>query len=73
MSNFCSVSGCNKKSLIRGLCKEHYRKWLVTCSVDGCGNVTVARHLCNKHYRQWLRIWRDRFVDPIRGGGISEA
>lgn len=66
----CSVEGCDRPHLARGLCRKHYQRWKKhgttelaqvapggrLCSVEGCEIVGVLREeLCQKHYRRLKR------------------
>lgn len=53
----CASEGCNKGSLIRGLCKYHYEKLRRVecgkqCSNHGCARPVMARGLCNACYQR---------------------
>ena len=63
----CSVDGCGKKHLARGLCSAHYnrvrkgipvdkpmRPWKIDgpCSVDGCERDAKAKGFCSLHYER---------------------
>jgi hypothetical protein len=66
LSKTCSVSGCESKTLTRGLCNKHYlRLWRrrktdlapksnvkKICSVDECGRKHYGRGYCTKHYKR---------------------
>ena len=64
----CSVEGCEKIAVARGMCDMHYRRWrkngdpsvgarreVKPCSVEGCPNASEARTLCHGHYLALLR------------------
>lgn len=64
----CSVPGCDRPHVARGLCKPHYRKaraeglpdaepvrYSPVCSIDGCGMPEDKRGMCGKHYRRMQR------------------
>ena len=68
MSNkICSVEGCDKKKHARGLCQNHYRKFMrwgdpthnenkpLFCSVSGCTRKARTFGLCGMHYYR-LRV-----------------
>lgn len=73
-SILCSVSGCVKKSLAKGLCKSHYERNrkhgdplggffpLQTCKIDGCNGKHASNGLCGKHYMR-LRRYGDPLVE----------
>lgn len=62
----CSVDGCEKTTVGRGLCDKHYRRMraygdpLITsrnppgmfdkCIIEGCPDRPISKGLCNKHY-----------------------
>jgi hypothetical protein len=82
----CSVPGCDRTHVARGLCKPHYRearanglplaepvRYAPICSVDGCGNQQEKRGYCDKHYR---RIQRKGTIETVRqppGGLVRMA
>lgn len=62
----CSLDGCGKPHLAKGLCRMHYYRLRNTgstdarppaprehCSVEGCPSVVKSRSFCNRHYQQW--------------------
>lgn len=66
----CSVDGCGKPTVGRGLCRMHYSRWYTTgvigpaesiarkrkkCVMRGCEYMTTARGLCRTHYSRLLR------------------
>lgn len=66
----CTIEGCNKKAVARGLCSMHYTRELrerkknpnaldpitgVPCKVEGCPGKVIARGLCARHYYQERR------------------
>lgn len=54
----CSIDGCGRPYMARGLCNAHYgkahRAGLTgkTCSTDGCSGWVKALGLCNAHYHK---------------------
>jgi hypothetical protein len=60
----CSVEGCGREVLARGLCGPHYqqankppatkRPRPVHCSIEGCGGKFYCRGYCHLHYYRWL-------------------
>lgn len=60
----CTVNGCNKPHVAKGLCNKHYiqvqkhgsivEKPILQgdkrCSVASCNNMCVAKNMCEKHY-----------------------
>lgn len=71
----CSVDGCQKNWLARGMCSTHYAAYrracggvlppLPTsrCAVDGCTNKHHAHGYCSNHYAR-LRRWGDPLGEP---------
>ena len=62
----CSVVGCDKKVIARGLCKRHYQgkrsagklPGQKICSEVGCERGVIARGLCSRHYQRLLKAGR---------------
>lgn len=54
----CSVEGCEKRHMARGLCNSHYQRAHQSgltgarCSVDECGGWVKGLGLCSRHYQQ---------------------
>jgi hypothetical protein len=55
----CSVEGCGKKCLAKGLCQYHYNRDLKAktalikhCLVEGCDREYLANGYCTRHYHQ---------------------
>lgn len=70
MRKTCTVDGCSKKSVARGLCPMHYQRWRTgremtgppgwtfnstTCKTTGCDNRPRSHDLCDAHYRRFRR------------------
>lgn len=64
--NVCSIQGCSKPHVAKGLCSMHYVRVLRTgstdrikriaapvCSVTDCTKKSVGKDLCQLHYRRW--------------------
>lgn len=67
----CSIDGCDRPNLARGLCPAHYDRWRrgsdltppianhspnrLPCSVPGCTALTHGRGWCLDHYTNWRR------------------
>lgn len=64
----CSVEGCGRECLARGLCASHYRKarnaarGAEPCTVEGCGRPAYVTSLCRGHY---ARKGRQQRVEGI--------
>ncbi len=71
----CSVAGCNRPTIARGLCTKHYQRWqrhgdpLKTrayegahCKIEGCAKPAKALGLCRAHY------WRFKTHGDALGG-----
>lgn len=67
-SNVCSIEGCDKSRVARGLCPMHWTRWRThgdpsvgaqpvrgVCSIDGCENPHKARGWCRVHYSRWQK------------------
>ncbi|MES2939923.1 MAG: HNH endonuclease [Pseudomonadota bacterium] len=80
MSNphLCSVDGCDKLRVARGLCTKHYQRQIKTgelsllprreagCAAAGCGERARKNGMCVRHWRQWMRE-PDTLVGTDRG------
>lgn len=76
----CSVDGCGKRIVGRGMCRRHYVSWwrlnggsLQTrnpeiCTVEGCGKPAEKRTWCSMHYRRWRVNGDVNIVKPNAGG-----
>lgn len=81
MERICKIEGCGKTikgHSARGLCKNHYRKFLLygeaeafdrrkmrtrkTCKIDGCERLCNSHGLCRPHY---LRL--KKYGNPLKG------
>lgn len=52
----CTIDGCDRPHLAKGLCAVHYaRAYRNVCLVDDCGKKVRAKGRCDTHYRQWRR------------------
>lgn len=84
----CSVSGCEKPYLARGLCTRHYalarrtgtlpdiprpKRPKTICTIPDCGREHAARGLCDNHYRLWQKNG-DPLINlaPTRGLPLEE-
>ena len=61
----CSVEGCGKVAVARGLCATHYKqmrrngsisskKRYIQCKIEGCGGKHYSRGFCMHHYNQFI-------------------
>jgi len=63
----CSVDGCDRPHMARGLCSTHYsRQWRTgnagtkrprrvhRCGKPHCGQRHYRQGMCQTHYRQWI-------------------
>lgn len=60
----CTMPGCEKPQLGRGVCSAHYyhltrQTETRPCSVDGCGQPVRTKGLCHAHYTQAQRTGGD--------------
>lgn len=66
--SICSVRGCYKDVVKRGMCNMHYVRWYRTgstskrrktgrdkCYINDCGSDSTAFGLCNKHYSRFRK------------------
>lgn len=64
----CTIDDCDKPTLSRGMCSQHYGRWRRHrdprtflpvrhdgCSVDDCSNEHKNSGYCAKHYSRWRR------------------
>lgn len=67
----CTIDDCDKPTLSRGMCSQHYGRWRRHrdprtflpvrhdgCSVEDCSNEHKNSGYCAKHYSRWRR-WGD--------------
>jgi HNH endonuclease len=85
----CTVEGCGRALLCKGLCGTHYsrlqrtgeigeaaliKNWnLGPCSVDGCERPAAKKQMCEMHY---LRVWNGNDVggnEPLRSPKHSKV
>jgi hypothetical protein len=67
MPTRCSIDGCSRPAVARGLCTKHWRRWkthgdprttlldrdhAAGCAVAGCERPYYARGLCKRHYER---------------------
>lgn len=69
-AKLCSVDGCGRKFLAKGMCQLHYSRHRKQhgpkCSVEVCDNRAASRGLCVGHYK---RLRNGTKLDtPIRRG-----
>ncbi len=72
----CTVEGCDRKHLAKGLCSLHYgREWLSKnplCPIEGCTNRISKNGLCPKHNWRMKRyganviMRRENGTGPVR-------
>lgn len=71
IKKLCSLDGCSKKSIAKGLCSMHYSRLSRTgsvgtvessrerqesqCIVEGCSLESHSKSLCHNHYREKRR------------------
>ena len=63
VDTLCTVAGCDRPLMCRGVCNAHYReqrrrgtfarKREPLCSVEGCERPHKGRGLCNMHYQRF--------------------
>lgn len=68
--NICSVDGCEKQHLARGMCNGHYLKWRKDnikpksiCKVNECNGTLEGHGYCKKHNRRFKK-----HGNPLAGG-----
>jgi hypothetical protein len=85
--NTCSIDGCGKPVVAKGMCSMHYARerrngsphvvqrdrTVRQCSVAGCTTLARAIGLCNMHYQRHLRGASNVDVaEPVIGGSLLE-
>jgi hypothetical protein len=53
----CTVDDCGMPARVKGMCRPHYRKYLIgdkTCTVADCSKPVHTRQLCRRHYQRFL-------------------
>jgi hypothetical protein len=88
MRSACSIDGCERAAVCRGMCHRHYKEARVagrTCTIPGCEKPLSARGWCKMHHRRWERhgdplkvlfIWKDaerRFWSKVDRRGPDEC
>lgn len=82
-TRICSINGCEKPHLARGMCSMHYtrvrnhgdpHKMLRSpnvglCEVDGCGQPMRKRQWCATHYAQWKSTGETKLLSHKWGEG----
>lgn len=67
----CTTRRCTNKAHARGLCRDHYRVWLIdsapACKRKGCTNGQHARGLCRVHYGSIIRKERRASIAAVKG------
>lgn len=64
--SICSIPGCDKPEVAKGLCAKHYQQARrnnkievfdkpKVCTHPGCNEKVHAKGLCRKHYNQLRR------------------
>lgn len=72
----CTVDGCDRKYLARGMCRLHYdRSWQSTrrCTVEGCDKRHKGLGLCEMHYLRWKKYGTTETLRPRRQGCSVEG
>ena len=80
----CSVEGCDRKHRARGLCRNHYYRFLKygdplyvyikkekECIVEGCENKSDHLGYCEKHYQKFKK-YGDPLYAKIEMHGMSK-
>lgn len=69
----CSVEGCDRVHVAKGLCRRHYgRQWTAKqprCSITGCGRHGYKAGLCQVHYTR--KRLRKPLLSPIKPYGVG--
>ena len=62
MSKECSVEGCGRPHVARGLCRNHYQNAKArgafghnVCAIEWCHNAAIHQGLCRNHYARQQR------------------
>lgn len=83
ISKICSIDGCDKKHLAKGLCQNHYmlkRKYGRThtvrfdnkpCGVSGCDKKYYGKGYCQMHLRRLKRNGTTERVIAAQGSGST--
>ncbi len=53
----CTVDDCGMPVRVKGMCRPHYRKYLIgdkKCTVADCSKPVHTRQLCRRHYQHFL-------------------
>lgn len=85
--NQCTIEGCTKPAVAKGMCHMHYRRAqrngspLVVqrdrtprpCKVAGCARQARSQGMCRMHYQRFLRDSPNTEVpQQIKGGSLYE-
>jgi len=67
----CTIEGCHKPFIAKGMCHMHYRREHRkststghTCSVEGCGKSAQGLGYCQNHYYRYKRYGNAVFGEP---------